>query len=228
MNHHWLFRALFRYDTIGFLICIAFFLYWPQFDLYFSQNFYDSGNNGFFLSDNILVKSIHSLTNIVGATVILTLIIMITGSWLIKNDFLGKYRKTMIYLLCACILGPGLMVNLVLKDNWGRPRPRQTIEFGAHRNYEPPFSPSFKCRKCYSFVSGHASVGFYFFSFALLSRKRRWLLLPAIAGITIGITRIAQGAHFFSDVLFSGWVVWFCSLLLYHLFFKPEPRSAST
>lgn len=224
MNRHWLLRALLRYDTIGFLTCIAFFLSWPQFDIYFSQHFYDANNDGFFLRNHFITQSIYSLTHFVGGAVFIALITMIIASWVIKKDALIKRRKALIFLLTACLLGPALMVNLVLKDNWGRPRPRQTVEFGGQKNFESPLSPTFECRKCYSFVSGHASVGFYFFSFALLGIKRRWLILPAIAGMTIGSARILQGAHFFSDVIFSGWVIWFTTLLLYHLFFRPEPE----
>jgi lipid A 4'-phosphatase len=224
MNSQWLLRALLRFDTIGLLICIAFFISWPQFDIYFSQYFYDANNNGFFLRDHFITQFVYSLTHFVGAAIFLSLITMIIASWVTKKDSLIKRRKALIFLLSACLIGPGLMVNLILKDNWGRPRPRQTIEFGGQKKFEPPLSPSFECSKCYSFVSGHASIGFYFFSLALLTRKRRWLLLPAIAGITIGSARIVQGAHFFSDVIFSGWVIWFTTLLLYHLFFKPERK----
>lgn len=115
------------------------------------------------------------------------------------------------------------MVNLVLKDNWGRPRPRQVIEFGGEHDYRSPFDPSFVRKSGSSFVCGDASVDFSFFSLALFLRKRKWLWLSGIAGTVIGFSRIVQGAHFFSDVLFSGWVVWFCSIILHTLFFEYKP-----
>jgi lipid A 4'-phosphatase len=124
----------------------------------------------------------------------------------------------LVFLLSAVILGPGLLVNMGLKDNWGRPRPRQVMEFGGEKHYEPPLSPGLRCDDCHSFVSGHASIGFCFFGLALLSRSRKWLWLPAIAGTAIGVTRIAQGGHFLSDVLFSGWVVWYSTVFLHGLF----------
>jgi lipid A 4'-phosphatase len=91
-------------------------------------------------------------------------------------------------------------------------------EFGGDRAFLSPFAPEAGQVDGHSFVSGHASVGFYFFGFALLSRRRRWLLLPVIAGSVIGATRIAQGGHFASDVLFSGWVEWYFTIFLYALF----------
>ncbi len=212
-----LLRLLFRFDVAAFLACVCFFLIWPRFDLYVSQYFFDNGQ-GFIWEHHIIAKSIYKLTHFIGATMLIGLPILIAACWIVKNDYLIKRRNIFIFLLSACILGPGLMVNLVLKDNWGRPRPRQIIEFQGDRQYEPPFSPSFECQRCHSFVSGHASVGFFFFSVALLVGKRRWLLLPVIAGTVIGIGRMVQGGHFFSDVLFSGWVVWFCSIILYKVF----------
>ncbi len=222
MNRHWLLRAILRYDTIGFLTCCAVFLIWPKLDLIFSRNFYDPAQGGFFLKNHIVTETVYALTHVAGAIVFLALMTLIVASWFIKSQRLLNQRKNLVFLLSLCILGPGIMVNLLFKDHWERPRPRQTIEFGGDKNFESPFAPSFSCSKCRSFVSGHASVGFYFFGLALLARNRRWLLAPAVAGAVIGSVRIMQGAHFLSDVLFSVWIVWFCSILLYHWFFKTQ------
>ena len=227
MNRHWLLRALLRYDTIGFLICCAIFITWPKLDVYFSQNFYDASLGGFYLRNNIITETIYSLTHVAGAFIFITLITLIIACWFSKSERLLKRRKHLIFLLGLCVLGPGLMVNLVFKDHWERPRPRQTMEFGGDKNFESPFTPAFNCSQCRSFVSGHASVGFYFFGLALLARDRRWLLAPALTGAVIGAVRIVQGAHFLSDVLFSGWIVWFCSILLYYWFFNEQSAPAN-
>jgi lipid A 4'-phosphatase len=34
-------------------------------------------------------------------------------------------RKMLVYLLAALVIGPGLVVNSMLKNHWGRSRPRQ-------------------------------------------------------------------------------------------------------
>lgn len=213
-------RTLVRFDVIAFLACIAFFLIWPDFDLKISGLFFDAGEGGFFWKHHILAETIYRLTDIVGATLVIGLPLLLIASYLIKKDALIQRRRAIIFLLAVCIVGPGLMVNLVLKNNWERPRPRQVIEFGGEQQYQPAFAPAFTCKKCYSFVSGHASVGFFFFALALLTRNRKWIWLPLLAGAVIGGTRVVQGAHFFSDVIFSGWVVWFCSLLLYQYIFN--------
>ncbi|MBU0675305.1 MAG: phosphatase PAP2 family protein [Proteobacteria bacterium] len=220
INRPWFIRALLRYDTAAFIACIAFFLVWPRFDLSVSRLFFDMNTHAFIWKDHLIPRSIYSLTHLIGGTIVITLPIMIFASFVKKKGFLAQRRKALIFLLSLALLGPGLVVNVILKEHWDRPRPRQIIEFGGDKQYEAPFAPDFMSEGCYSFVSGHASVGFYFFGLALLSRKRKWLVLPILAGTVIGAGRIVQGGHFFSDVLFSGWVVWFCSILLYTQFFK--------
>lgn len=213
-----------RLGIMLFIPCVIFFFYFPDFDLSISRIFYDINQGGFYLKDNLLFQSIYKLTNGIAASILILLPVLIILSYVLNNNFLTQKRKTLVFLLSALILGPGIMVNAVLKDNWDRPRPRQVIEFGGSKIYEPPFAPNFACDNCHSFVSGHASVGFFFFAFALLHKNRKWFLLPILLGSTIGATRIVQGGHFFSDVIFSGFVVFFCSLFLFHLFFEFRPR----
>ena len=46
----------------------------------------------------------------------------------------------MLFLL---LLGPGLLVNVVLKDNsTGRARPSQVLEFGGSHQFSSPFEIS--------------------------------------------------------------------------------------
>ena len=58
-------------------------------------------------------------------------------------------------------------------------------------------------------------MGFYFFSLALVFKRwgRRGLFYAAMAfsfalGIALGITRMAQGGHFLSDVLATALIMW--------------------
>ena len=49
-------------------------------------------------------------------------------------------------MLCW-LVGPGLLVNTVLKDHVGRPRPVQPEQFRGHERYVPPFQRSSACYK---------------------------------------------------------------------------------
>jgi len=142
----------------------------------------------------------------------------------IDRPKLAPQRKLTAYLALVLVLGPGVLVNSILKENWGRPRPREVVELGGRLPFEPLLTID-KSSAGKSFVSGHASMGFYFFAggLALLAARRRRtgiavLVLGAAFGTFIGMARIVQGGHFASDVLWSAGAVWFTSAGLLHLF----------
>lgn len=51
-------------------------------------------------------------------------------------------------------------------------------------------------------------------AFAWLQRKVVWILPGLVLGLALGLTRIAQGGHFMSDVLLPLFVVLFIAHLL--------------
>ena len=131
-------------------------------------------------------------------------------------------RRAGIFLLLALALGPGLMVNAVFKDHWGRARPAQVTEFGGDKHFVIAGKPSDQCRSNCSFPAGDPSVGFVLVSVAFLlpQQARRgagpW---PGPWGwaSALGLVRIAQGGHFLSDVVASGFLVFGLSWALYRL-----------
>jgi lipid A 4'-phosphatase len=135
----------------------------------------------------------------------------------------APYRKIYLYLVVLMILGPGLIVNALLKDNFGRPRPRSITEYGGKYDYEAPLSYD-ASSPGKSFPCGHASMGFYFFGIYILFRKSRKYLARAglytaiIFGSLIGVARMLQGGHFFSDVIYSAALLYILALWLYHVF----------
>ncbi|MFY8106679.1 MAG: phosphatase PAP2 family protein [Elstera sp.] len=118
-------------------------------------------------------------------------------------------RET-VFLLLAVGLGPGLLANTILKDNWGRARPSHTVEFGGTKQFSPPLIPADQCAKNCAFVSGDAAGGFAFLAPALLmplAWRRRAVMAALSAGVIFGANRILQGGHFLSDVVFAGFFV---------------------
>ena len=132
----------------------------------------------------------------------------------------GK-RRAGIFLLLALALGPGLTVNTMLKDHWGRARPAQVVEFGGHALFVRAWEPSDQCRSNCSFPAGDPAVGFFLFAPALLlpGRRRRNLAMAGALGLGAALSamRIAQGGHFLSDVVASGFLVIGISWALYRL-----------
>lgn len=132
-----------------------------------------------------------------------------------------------LFIVIVLAVAPGLVVNTVFKDNWGRARPSQTTDFGGVRSFSPVWVISDQCAKNCSFPSGDASMGFFLMAFAAVSRFRvLWLFTGVLAGGVFGYVRIAQGAHYLSDVLHSGLFVALVTLILARLFRLPLRRFA--
>ncbi|WP_017446128.1 phosphatase PAP2 family protein [Gayadomonas joobiniege] len=225
-----LISAIRRKDILLFILSVCLFTLHPQLDIAFSQLFYDPVNEVFFLKDHPFIQATYYLFARPHLIILPLLIFMAIYCY-------KKYRqdrhKRYIYsfLLASLLLGPGLIVNEVIKNNSiGRARPVQVNEFGGQGQFTPAFFYSGQCQTNCSFVSGHAAVGFYFIGLGFLLRRRDAFYWGLAIGILISFTRIAKGGHFLSDTVFAFWTVYFTNLFLAQLFgFKcpmlaPEAR----
>ena len=140
----------------------------------------------------------------------------------------AKYRRAALFLSLVMALGPGLVVNTTFKHYWGRPRPRQIQDFGGRQKYLPVWQKGIS-GEGKSFPSGHASAAFYLFTpfFLLRGTRKKWavlfLSLGVSYGILMGFTRMAQGGHFPSDVVWAGGFTYLVGLLL-SCFFKFDEK----
>lgn len=133
-----------------------------------------------------------------------------------------KYRLACLFLVLLYLCGPGVLVNLIFKECWGRPRPVEIVEFGGTQQFVHPWQ---KNRRIVgkSFPSGHASVAFYmaapFFLLWRVYKKQAitWLLFGTGYGVLMGTARILQGGHFLSDIIWSAGFVFLCGQILYLL-----------
>lgn len=143
-----------------------------------------------------------------------------------------SWRRPCLFLLLTFGVGVGLIIHVALKDHWGRPRPRQTIEFGGEQSFRPYYQPNFNQTESFkSFASGHASTGFYFFALALLGMfyQKRWIYRLGMGsawglGVLLSIARIAQGGHFLSDTLASALIMWATSWMLFYLLLLKQDK----
>ena len=182
--------------------------------------FYDS-TRGFSANHSVPWTTLRESTRLsaygVGAFLIFALIWRV----MLGRAFFGLSRAAIIYLIAAFVLGPGLLVNGILKEEWGRARPSQIIEFGGSKRFTLPLTITDQCDHNCSFVSGEASLGFAFgaFGFAARSLRRRRLGFAAgvLVGSGFGLLRIAQGGHFLSDVFFAGVFIFSLSWALHHV-----------
>lgn len=134
---------------------------------------------------------------------------------------LARWRRHAALVFLTMALGPGLFVNTLFKDHWGRPRPRQVTELGGTMSYQCFYEKGLPGRGK-SFPCGHSSMGYYFVVFYFLARRRHkgWaavaFALAAVYGTLIGVARMAAGAHFASDVLWSAVFPCAVAWLLYY------------
>ena len=175
-------------------------------DIAIQRHFY-SGSGGWIFKNSPPWKLLYDYGNIPALLLSVSALLLLTVSFFRKS--LIKYRKIFLFMILVMALGPGLIINSILKDNWGRPRPRDIVEFDGNYQYEKilEIDPSSKGK---SFPCGHASMGFYLMTLYFVFRQRyaltahRSLYLGILLGCLIGFARMVQGGHFASDVIWAG------------------------
>jgi lipid A 4'-phosphatase len=192
------------------VISVALFWYFPGVDLAVSSWFYDP-QHGFTLAAWPPLRGLEASIRWISWGIVL--VVAIGTAWLrLRGRPLWRLdRKALIFLAAATAIGPGVLVNTVLKDHWGRARPYQIEAFGGAKRFTPAPLPADQCERNCSFASGHAALGFSLVSFAFLlppSRRRGIAFSAAIGfGALVGLARIAAGHHFLSDVVYAGLIV---------------------
>ena len=136
--------------------------------------------------------------------------------------------RAAIFFLAALTLGPGLLVNGILKSEWPRPRPNEVTQFGSVERFVAWWDPRSTCVYNCSFVSGEASSAFLMLVPAtLVPPPWRGLAYAGaiLYGLVVGGLRIAMGAHFFTDVIFAGVFIFLLVWLLHGLIYRwPRTR----
>ena len=118
-----------------------------------------------------------------------------------------------IFITAGMAVGPGILVNLIVKPLFGRARPRHIEQFGGTAHFSPAWVISDQCKWGCSFVSGEAAATCLVLAFCFVV-PRRWQMSMLIAGclmtLAISLARIAAGGHFLSDVV----TAWLLTLLV--------------
>jgi len=148
-------------------------------------------------------------------------------TWRRRPQWLQLGRRHWLFLAACLAAGPGLVANLVFKDQWGRARPRHVAEFGGSKTFTPALLRADQCRRNCSFVSGEAAssyVVFYAGAVVLPQWSVALVAVGTVAGLASGLIRMAQGAHFLSDVVFAGVFMALTVLLIERLMLRDRGR----
>lgn len=202
--------------------CVAVFAKVPSLDMMVMGYLYTPGL-GFIHAQNALVLASYDWTPLIGRSIlaglvalallgpILTRLMRWQGWEEMAAQCLGPWRRAAAVAVLCGVIGPGLVVEVGLKDTVGRPRPVQVTEFGGDQLFHGAFQPGPNPAHHRSFVSSHAAAGFWLLSLGLTCGpvwRRRWLLIGLVTGSLIGLGRMMQGGHFLSDIIFSFYAVW--------------------
>jgi lipid A 4'-phosphatase len=203
----------------GLLVFALFlFLFVPEIDLAASGLFYVPGH-GFVMSDWPPILILYGAVPWIAWGILALAAAAAIWLFLLQRPFWLLDRKALMFLVASTAVGPGLLANTLLKDHWGRARPAQIEAFGGSREFTPAPLPAIECATNCAFVSGHAALGFSLVAFAFLlppgGLRRAGIAVSLAVGAVIGLGRIAQGAHFLSDVVFAGFLVYGTAALLY-------------
>jgi len=176
--------------------------------------------DGWFLKDAPLFSLLYHYGNLPALLLSVSAFLVLGFSF--KYAKIYPYRKIALWLVFTMVIGPGLIVNTIFKDHYGRPRPRQVIIYGGDYAYHPLWQPG-EAGKGKSFPCGHATMGFYlgvpFFILRRKHTKKAVILLGCslVYGTVIGVARIAQGGHFAGDVLWAAGFTYLAGWAFFYL-----------
>ena len=209
---------------ISFLILGVIFYKFSWIDIYFSALFYDSNTRHFPLRHSMLTSTVDHIA--MGTACIAGLYLFVATVYELRNYqryIISKCRNkhkisnkpsgydfahaivlsylVILFLVYCCLTG------FAIKHIFHRVRPLHMQEFGGNLSFTPAFMIGSQCTDDCSFVSAHASAGFMFCALILLIQRfrcniRMWCIV-ILLGFVFGISRIAGGYHFLSDVVFS-------------------------
>jgi lipid A 4'-phosphatase len=212
-----------RLILLSFAISSLLFVLFPAIDLGISRMLFD---DGLFLPANWATFAHDSVPYFLGVS-----LSSISGLYLYNRVFgrglCGIDGKRVSYLLLVLVLGAGLVVNGILKDDFGRARPRDVEEFGGSKHFTPAFVISQECDDNCSFSSGDGAGAFFALALALALGRKRAVLVAAVSyGVVVSSSRVATGAHFFSDSVVSFFVMLISADVLFHYLVLPEAEPA--
>ncbi len=171
------------------------------------EAFYDSSAGAWKFSENPVVLFLYKYGTLPGL-LLAAVSMAVAGASFFTKKF-ESLKKPAVIVIITIMFGPGLFINVILKNYTGRPRPREVKEFAGKWKYRDAFQFGAPGRG-HSFPAGHPSMGFLFgalyFAYRRRNKKAAYtaLAIGLAYGTAMGAGRMAQGAHFFSDVLWSG------------------------
>lgn len=195
--------------VMGAAVAILFAVF-PAWDLAITAWFWDAGSRSFALAGSRWGQHLRTAGNVLPWLVAAPAFVALVLKLLFPRRPMFMPARPALLLALTMAIGPGLLVNGLLKEKWGRPRPVHVEEFGGPKAFNPWYSTAGTCPGNCSFVSGEGALGFWLTAPASLVPGPLGVVALGAAvafGAAAGGLRIAFGGHFFTDVVFSGVLV---------------------
>lgn len=212
--------------TLIFILTVTFvFLTIPALDIWITRLFY-AGDHVFPAARSPLWNKVRYLgVHITQWVAGLALFVMLFKLAFPKLKALLDLRAP-LFLLSTLIIGPGIVTNAILKNNWGRPRPRSTEIFGGDLPFIGVWEPTNYCDSNCSFVSGEGSSSFWLFTLVFIVPKSWRIPVASVIAVLCTIfstNRVAFGGHFTSDTLLSWGITMLVILSVHWYLYKRTP-----
>ena len=147
---------------------------------------------------------------------------------------IAGFARDWASLALIFLLGPGLIVNGLLKRLWGRARPFMTQDFGGEKHFGRAWEFADQCARNCSFVSGEAAGATALAISICVVLRANTDRMPAYLyqmGLGLALTlplvtawqRMAAGRHYLSDVVLGTLLVVLVAALLRWIY---GPRAA--
>ena len=206
------------------LACLALFAAAPEIDLIVAGHFFDAGHFvGRSPAGEFWRRVFYDAPYVLLAGLLAAYVARLRG-WMSS----GPSHRAILFLVASLALGPGLLVNGLLKENSHRPRPEQTQQFGGPWRFRPYQTFDGACRSNCSFVSGEAATSAWTLAPALLAPppfRAAAVGAALLFAAATAVLRMAFGGHYLSDVVFAAFFTWLVVLSLYRLVFRaPDAR----
>jgi membrane-associated PAP2 superfamily phosphatase len=207
--------------SVGLVVGVVFGVF-PQLDIAITRPFYDEASRVFPAIYSLFARHMRDVFNYTTALLVAPAVIALALKVLLPRRRMLISARAAVFLVTTIALAPGLMANTILKDHWGRYRPNDTTEFGGSEAFTSWWDPRGTCEGNCSFVAGEGSGGFWTLAPAALAPPQ-WRPVAygaaLLFGAAAGSFRVAGGAHFFTDVVFSGvftfLIIWIVHGLIY-------------
>lgn len=200
---------------IGLIAASLLFAAWPSLDLAASGLFFDGST--------FPVASIHPVEWLRVAMFVaedagfVAALGLSLYTWQ-KGRVLRLSTRDWVFQTLIFVLGPGLIVNRILKRFWGRARPFQITPFGGDRTFSPAWKMTDQCAANCSFVSGEMAGATALAICLVFILRANCSAMPSrhyYAGVALALAiplltawqRMAVGRHFLSDVVIAALLV---------------------